>query len=441
MNRIQKTICREELKSRIPALFAYIEENDAGEFKLHKATDSLQGCYGKIVENIKLPEGENAVNLVIDGETLLSAGETYSYRTLIDYYYQYKDYVMPEENEEEDENYDLSFIAFIDRAIGKVEINLEELELNEADNDLVPHYIYLSNVRRLFSQYSKLKVIYDYYTDPENHTEGDDKFDVNTLESDICCTCLKYRRMGGTKMYEKIESLFEEADSIADEYYGYAETGKLTLNLNVSLKQSIHDMGYLSCYLNEWVGGDKHFCGELYTYDGNTYMCMQNNNDTYDPETMTFIFNADGRDFKRITEIDTWPECIGGERIKWILSDNQFGNMFRFYEEQEESGEQELVEKDEYELSGTSDSKLMSMRAFKEYISGDDKAEKPANGEDWLYYYREGVVVSYTTTNDALGNIADVEELNNGKVVAAHDAGKLARRRCRNIARLRTFGA
>ena len=78
MIKIQKTICREELKSRIPALFAYIEENDSGEFKLHKATDSLQGCYGKIVENIKINS-----SLTVDGETILTSGNIYSYRTIM----------------------------------------------------------------------------------------------------------------------------------------------------------------------------------------------------------------------------------------------------------------------------------------------------------------------------------------------------------------------
>ena len=127
MKKIQKTICREELKSRIPGLFAYIEENDAGEFKLHKATDSLQGCWGKIIENIKLPNG---INLKIGNETILSQYDTnkkepvYSYRTLINYYYQYKDYPFKPDD-------DGSFIKFMDRAIGKVEINFTTLGLNE----------------------------------------------------------------------------------------------------------------------------------------------------------------------------------------------------------------------------------------------------------------------------------------------------------------------
>ena len=48
-------VCLEDFKSRIPALFPYIEVNDDGVFETHVATDSVNGCYGKIVDNIKIP--------------------------------------------------------------------------------------------------------------------------------------------------------------------------------------------------------------------------------------------------------------------------------------------------------------------------------------------------------------------------------------------------
>jgi hypothetical protein len=320
MIKIQKTICREELKSRIPALFAYIEENDAGEFKLHKATDSPQGCYGKIIENMII----NA-SLTVDGQSVIISGNTYSYRTIMNTYYQYK-------NNEEVVNDNKSFFDFIDRAIGKIEINLDELGLNETDNDLVPHYIYLANARRLFNQYSKMKIVYDYYTG------GDDTFDVNALEGDICCLCAKYRRMGGTVMYNKLKEFISKAENIANEYYDYISENKLTFNLNLVLNQSIHDIGYLSCYLNEWVGGDEHFEGELYTYNGRTYRCTETNHDIYNKETMRFEF--DNTKFELIPQTKINPN--GGT---------------------------------DYQLKGSSDSKLKSLRRFKQYINGQDKEE------------------------------------------------------------------
>jgi hypothetical protein len=371
MIKIQKTICREELKSRIPALFAYIEENDAGEFKLHKATDSPQGCYGKIIENMII----NA-SLTVDGQSVIISGNTYSYRTIMNTYYQYK-------NNEEVVNDNKSFFDFIDRAIGKIEINLDELGLNETDNDLVPHYIYLANARRLFNQYSKMKIVYDYYTG------GDDTFDVNALEGDICCLCAKYRRMGGTVMYNKLKEFISKAENIANEYYDYISENKLTFNLNLVLNQSIHDIGYLSCYLNEWVGGDEHFEGELYTYNGRTYRCTETNHDIYNKETMRFEF--DNTKFELIPQTKINPN--GGT---------------------------------DYQLKGSSDSKLKSLRRFKQYINGQDKEEKPSDNEDWLYYYRKGIVINYTTVNTDLGNIADVDKLNEGILESATDVNKLA---------------
>ena len=67
--------------TRLPGLFAYLGEDGYGNIVLHKATESLNGCYGKIVENIKLPEN---VNLEYDG-VKLNEGEVYSFRTLITY--------------------------------------------------------------------------------------------------------------------------------------------------------------------------------------------------------------------------------------------------------------------------------------------------------------------------------------------------------------------
>jgi len=419
MSKIQKTICREELKSRIPGLFAYIEENDAGEFKLHKATDSLQGCYGKIVENIELPYNICLYIKELDDSEdpenpkyVLKNNETYSYRTLIDYYYEYKDYPFKDGID------DSSFISFIDTAIGKTEIDFNALGLDEENNDMVPHYIYLANARNLFNQYSKLKIAYDYYTG------GDDSFDINTLDGDICCLCAKYRRMGGTIMYNKLKQLISDAESVASTYYDYVANGdNLTLKLNVPLKQSIHDIGYLSCYLHEWVGGEEHFAGELYTYNGCTYRCMKNNHDKYNEELMRFEFDDDDNKlFRKITDLYVGE---GQEEIydKLISSYNPFGNKWVIRDEDGNI----LTDDKSYNLSGSADSKLKSLRKYKNYINGEDKEEKPSDDEDWLYFYRKGVVINYTTVNDNYGNIVSLSNpyKDNGEMNPATDINDL----------------
>ena len=53
---IRYTAKYEDLISRIPGLFAYIELDDKGNSVLHKATDSPMGCYGKVIENDELKQ-------------------------------------------------------------------------------------------------------------------------------------------------------------------------------------------------------------------------------------------------------------------------------------------------------------------------------------------------------------------------------------------------
>lgn len=384
MKKIQKTICREELKSRIPGLFAYLEENDDGEFKLHKATDSINGCHGKIIENIRLPHG---VSLIIDDETLLEANNIYSYRTLMNYYYQYKDELSDSNN----------FKQFIVNGIGKIEINFGELGLDEQVNDIVPHYIYLATVNHIINAYSKLKIVYDLY----GNTYQDDP---NKLESDICCACSKYIRMGGNIMYDKLLELSKTADAFALYYYDIAEKedNTLSINFNINLEQSIHDIGYLSCYINNWVGGDKHFKDDLYTYGGNTYICVEDNCDTYDEKLMSFVF--DEKYFQLVSKV---------ESTNAIMSNRPNGIKF------ESVG-------DDYTIVGSADSKLKSLRRYKQYINGANIIETPADDEDWLFYYRKGLVINYTTINDEFGNIVSNEGLLNNEKIATDDVDDLA---------------
>ena len=96
MRTIEYKVSYENMISRIPGLFAYLDSNELGEVSLHHAYDSNCGCYGKIVENIKLPSVGNknfpkGTSLIVDEKLLLKEKETYTFRTIITYYYQYRD--------------------------------------------------------------------------------------------------------------------------------------------------------------------------------------------------------------------------------------------------------------------------------------------------------------------------------------------------------------
>ena len=198
--------------------------------------------------------------------------------------------------------------------------------------------------------------------------------------------------------------------------------------MGINLNQSIHDIGYLSCYLNDWVGGDAHKKGELYTYDGNTYVCMEDNNDEFNKETFEFDFKEDSSHFQKLTDISRWPKPLqpGNKTIRdnIIKADNPYGT--KFVVERDGDGKPKTEQPPDYPLKYSADSKLKSLRRYKTYINGEDIEEEPSDNEDWLFYYRIGVISNYTTVTDEFGNICDIEELNKGNKVAAETGDKLA---------------
>ena len=102
MRYIDYKVSKEDAISRIPGLFAYIDIDDEN---VHKATDSVMGCFEKYVDNIKcLVTNEETQEtlfgfcepyIVVENDeekhfVFFEKDTTYSYRTLITYYYRYK---------------------------------------------------------------------------------------------------------------------------------------------------------------------------------------------------------------------------------------------------------------------------------------------------------------------------------------------------------------
>ena len=158
MRTIEYKVSYENMISRIPGLFVYLDSNELGEVSLHHAYDSNCGCYGKIVENIKLPSVgnenfPNGTSLIVDGNVLLEGGQTYTFRTIITYYYQYRDlftkyeYIKDTNRDitvEEYRNLDTrkqrfykrriksNFIEFVEKGIGKIEIPIYDELVNNS---------------------------------------------------------------------------------------------------------------------------------------------------------------------------------------------------------------------------------------------------------------------------------------------------------------------
>ena len=321
MRTIEYKVSYENMISRIPGLFAYLDSNALGEVSLHHAYDSNCGCYGKIVENIKLPVG---TSLIVDEKVLLEEGKTYTFRTIITYYYQYRDlftkyvYIKDETRVITVEEYknldtrkqnlykrhiDSEFIKFVERGIGKIEIPFEKYnklinnsnlyisickdsnvitkeeynDLSEKEkanfhlkrNENVPKFLYLANVISLYNELVKMGKQCMFY---QNNKEkfGNDKH--------MCCLCERYINMGGDDLRDYVGSLIEEYKEISDEYFDYADNEKsMTLDFDIDLVSSYDDMGIMDSYITEWIPYKQYYKGDRVFYNGEIWHYQTDN--------------------------------------------------------------------------------------------------------------------------------------------------------------------
>ena len=347
MKTIEYKVSYEKMISRLPGLFAYLESDEFGNMSLHKATDSLDGCWGKIVENISLPSGVSLKNI-------LHGGETYSFRTIIDYYYQYR-----EELGEDDE-----FVKFIEKAIGKITVDFE------GKTEMSPKFIYLANAKKLYNELVKMGKQCEFYN------QNKEKFGTDEY---LCCLCERYKNIGGNKLRDYVGSLIPQAESIANEYLGYTK-GNMVLDFDIDLTSTYQDFGIISPYVPIWIPGKRYFVGDKVQYDGELYKCLMENNGKWDEDTLTIIFDSAKFEKCRVTELN---------KVEYDLP---------------------------YTINGTTDSKLTDLRRFVTYYNDDNVAERTANGYDWLFYYRKGEVVNIKTVNNKLGNVVKLSDLENTSI-------------------------
>ena len=64
MNTFKLDVSIEDFVCRLPAMFPYLEWNEDGSVEVHKATDSPYGCYGKVVDNMHMPQGVRLTNYI-----------------------------------------------------------------------------------------------------------------------------------------------------------------------------------------------------------------------------------------------------------------------------------------------------------------------------------------------------------------------------------------
>lgn len=461
MRTIEYKVSYENMISRIPGLFAYLDSDELGEVSLHHAYDSNCGCYGKIVENIKLPEGKS---LIVDEKPLLEEGKTYTFRTIITYYYQYRDlftryvYKTRPITVEEYRNLDArkqrlyerqidsKFIKFVEKGIGKNEIpfdtynelvNNSKLYVNICkDNNVikeeeyealpkeqkenyrlkkntnVPKFIYLANVISLYNELVKMGKQCMFYQDNKEKF-GNDKH--------MCCLCERYINMGGDDLRDYVGGLIEKYREISNEYFGYADNKKtMTLDFDIDLLSSYDDMGIMDSYIEEWLPYKKYYIGDRVFYDGSIWRCKKDNTGYFDEDEMKVIFSK--QYFEKVDnvfkKIDIKYQNIEDEEI---ITSEEYQKQYNALESDEKKSEfkskyklyspQVLVDITEntFKITGQTDSKLKDLRRFVTYMNDDNIGEKPENGYDWLFYYRIGNICNISTLNDDLGNILKLD--------------------------------
>lgn len=265
MNTIKVKYCREDLVSRIPGLFPYLEFDENGVSHLHKSSDSDSGCYGKIVPSIRIPSD---VTLVVNNQTLVCENTTYPYRTLIRLYYKYADLT------------DSTFIQFFRVGIGRFPV----FGYPEGC-DLVPEFEYYANAERLYNEYMRMKLAVTNYRRVKP---------ISGINCEMECLADKYDRMGGDYMLDFYAERFNESLQISDTYYGYADVPGTTYSVNLNITATENDFGYLSSFIDRWSHDVDYNAGDLVFYDNTIYRCL---NDTeggsgiWDASIEEFVFN------------------------------------------------------------------------------------------------------------------------------------------------------
>lgn len=420
MQTFKVTINREDLRSRVCSLFPYCEMDENGVWSVQRATNSVDGSYGRFMANIKLPydvnlsiyepiqniggyvnwddtntlpygcqlpivnynspelirrvesfiyvertedidvgiyieyeqlpmatyDSDNYVKvpirdnyghqIICDGEIvykyydkqpvygyyrrndILIENKVYSYRTLMNHYYNYRN-ILHKTN---------PFIMFIERGIGRIVVDRRALGLDDYERyPLVPDVIYYSEARDLANNYYNLARLCDIYN--QMIRQNQDFYDY-----EMCCQCTKYEQMGGDIMLNYLNTLESEAVTISENYFWYAieDAGTMTpyggypsSNIDFSIRQEYCDLGYMSSYINEFIPGNRYYHGEYLTYNGETYIVQLNRYIPDSNENYPFIL-TNGRYMKLDDNDGAYREVlfyyyVGDEPLEEVIAE------------------------------------------------------------------------------------------------------------------------
>lgn len=443
MRTINYKVSYEKMISRLPALFAYLEIDEQGTCNIVSASNGVQGNYGKIVANILIPKN-CYFNYVCSDEIILEIKDEkeYSYRTIIDTYYKA---ISDKQWERTNGKYDDPFLSFVETGIGKKYVGLSrEYSGNKKCGvyqtttfPLAPDYIYLGEAQTLLDKMLKKKKQLDFYNKHSKFCTLD-KAQYEQLKKE-------YELSNGDKLIAKLKELVDEAEKTADSYLEYSKHTNMTLNFNVNLVNTIKDLGMVTPYIGEWVGGKRYYEGDVVYYVddngyGMTWECVFENGGTehaktdefgrkyteghYDANTELILF-----DNNEITDDGKTMRNWKPQTLNWVKRNERWvcTECGRTYYSSKEDCPTSCIcgntnfcyykyaddMKDTVTISGECDSHLTSLRRFETYMSRDEVAEIPDQYNDWLWYYRTNRIMNREEKYDEVGNIGVMYDENN----------------------------
>lgn len=372
MRTFKKTICIEEFISRIPGLFPYLEFNEFGIPVKHKATDSIDGCYGKIIPDLTINR------------------EKIPYRSLMRDYYE----------GELDPEIDVNKIETITKGIGRIDIpetfSVDDTVYSFTESQtLVPEFIYAAEAKSMLSE------LYSLRKSCEIYNRG------GLLASkSLCCDCDKFNKMGGDAMIVFLEKIaIPNAELWAEELFNDF-SDDTQYYVNISLTGNYEDIGYLTPYPY------KNVCDE------------SNNAETpISTEKRKYIITISKNEYDNLDETDKpkygkYHFVKGFNGSSMLVNDNVSYVDDDAYQNLGDDGKAKYndyityvkISDDNIDEEGYTDSKLKSLRCYATYMNDDNVYEQPDEGEDWLFFYSKGYVANYEAIKDENGNISTLDE-------------------------------
>lgn len=402
MNTIKLKYGLEEITARIPGLFPYIEFDENHVSTIHPASDSDCGCYGKIVCALTIPE---KYTLVVDGVDIINTEDdppvsnVYSYRTLMNVYYKYRD--------EYPHN---SFIQFMERGIGKFKI---DAEIDFEYCTLVPEYEYYANCNRLYNEYVKIGLMCSKYQQMKQIT--------GEVNCELECLVEKYAKMGGDIMRDYYGVMARETNDISAEYFDYVSNDfNLSLDLNITATEN--DLGILNTFVQFF--GEK-YVDVLYTKrEGRVVTINQDEmtaDETYYLDNTCTLEAVRGVDY--FLPYTKEGSTTGGDFViyndrTYVCEQPTFNGIWdssRFHLISENYLDQTPDYNAYYNpnigdipadnLSASTNTQLKGFRGETKYTDESGIVRNPEDGTDWLWYYRIGSIGFSETITDKFNNI------------------------------------